>query len=344
MYYRMHRLQELDAEATAGGSPAEPVANAPAPAEPAANAPATAAKPEPTKAADPKPADKPADPPAAPAQKWQDTWREDMAGTLADDATPEAKEEHEKTLKMLKRFTSPAALAQSLREQQRLISSGALKKGLPAKATEEQIKEWRAENGIPESPDKYELKLPDGLVLGDTEKPLIDEYVKALHGENATPAQVNAGVAAYLNIRNAEVQRVQEQDVADSKATEDELRAEWGGEYRTNIASIEAMLGNMPKEAAEALKNARGPGGKALINNPGIVAWLAGQARVQGFVGATMTPNGGDLGKTVDDEIAAIEATQFNKDGTKNPAYWKSDKAIARYSQLLESRNRLNKA
>lgn len=265
-----------------------------------------------------------------------------MAGELPANASEEEKEEHEKLVKRLKRLNSPGDAAKVLREQDKLIPT--LKRAAPPKnATPEQMAQWRAEVGIPESPDKYEIKLPDGLVLGDHEKPLVDEYVKALHGEHATPAQVNAGVAAYLRIRDQEVQRIQEQDVNDSKTVEDELRQEWGGEYRRNVESVNAMLGNLPTDVAEAVKNARGPGGKALVNNVGVMTWLAGLARERGFVGATLTPQGGDLGASVSAEIKEIEAKMWNPDGTRGP-YYSDPKMQARYQELKAAEGRLKKA
>lgn len=45
------------------------------------------------------------------------------------------------------------------------------------------------------------------------------------------------------------------------------------------------------------------------------------------------------VGPSVGDQIAAVESTMFNADGTKNAAYWNSGEATQRYSELLAARD-----
>src|SRR3546814_3644725 len=55
---------------------------------------------------------------------------------------------------------------------------------LPIYATPEQIAEWRKEQGIPEKPEDYDLKFDNGLVIGEADKPLVAEFLKASHATN----------------------------------------------------------------------------------------------------------------------------------------------------------------
>jgi hypothetical protein len=263
-----------------------------------------------------------------------------MAGTLPDNASEDEKAEHGKLAARLKRFNSPADAAKALREQDKLISSGQLKKPLPAKATEAQIKEWRAENGIPETPDKYDLTMPDGLVFGDDDKPVIDSLVKDLHGVNASNEVVKGALKAYANIKAAQIEALTQRNTDAKKAVEDELRAEWGEDYRSNIDAVGSMLGHAGDSVAQALFTARDANGVMMLHNPAVSRWLAAHARELGFVAGTIVPAGGDLGASMDDEIAKIEKSMHDENGRKSDAYWKNDKAQKRYSDLLEARER----
>ncbi len=271
---------------------------------------------------------------------WRADWREKMAGDLADTATDEEKSEHTKLLKRLQRFNSPADAAKALREQDKLISSGQLKKALPKNATPEQVKAWRTENGIPESADKYDLGVPADAELIDLQKDMLQAYAAKMHEANASPEVVKAGVASILEYSQRVAEQMQAANAeAKSEATET-LRAEWGADYKPNIDGVDSLLRNAPTAVAEAIYGARLPNGVQVMNDPEVVRWLAGHARELGYVGATVVPQGGDLGKTIEDEIASVEKSMFNEDGTKNKAYWGSDSAQKRYSDLLESQKR----
>ena len=328
--FKQHFYQAPEGEGDGGGGAAviDPPAPSSAPAAAAATASAPAAS---APAASPAPA-APAPSPAAdpPKPAWPEDWR-----TLAASGD-------EKTAKLLERYTTPAEVAKALREVNIRISKGELKAPLKKDATPEELKAWRTEQGIPETPDKYDLTLPDGMVIGDNDKPYVDAYAAALHAENASPSTVKAGIAAFMRARQAQVAKIAENDATHKDEVESTLVEAWGhGDYKRNVASITAMLGQADSTVADVVLNARGPDGRAIANNPAVLKWLAGHARELGFVGGTIPPAGGTNAETIDGEIKRIEATRFNADGSRNPAYWKDDKVQARYRELLDARDRL---
>src|SRR5437899_6272156 len=152
-------------------APAAPAAS-PAPVKEVPGAPAAPATP--TSALDPgAPPAAPGTPPAAPAtpaQTWPEDWREQIYGS------------DPKLLARLQRYGSVKDVANALVAAQNRISSGELKSALKANATPEEAAAWRLENGIPETPDKYDLKMPSGIVFGEADKPFIDSYPKHPHG------------------------------------------------------------------------------------------------------------------------------------------------------------------
>lgn len=318
-----------------GGAPAPSPAPSPSPAPPA---PAPAPEPAPAPPApspSPAPSPEPAPPAPAPAPvaaKWPDDWRMQMSG--GDD----------KAAKLLERYTDPGAVGKALRELNVKISKGELKAPLKKDATPEEVAAWRTEQGIPADPKGYDLKFDNGLVIGDTDKPLVDKYIAAMHGENATPAQVKAGVQAYLQMQDDLKRQVAETDIDHAAELEEDLRAEWGADYKKNVGAVMSMLGQADKKVADLIMNARGADGRAIANDPGVLRWLAGHARQLGFVNGTTVAMGADPGKSIDDEIASIKAKQFNTDGSRNPAYWKDEKLQTRYRELLSAKERMAKA
>lgn len=327
-----HVYQDEEGDGNSGGGAAAPAAApaaaspAPAPggeggATPPASAPAGAAPAAPAAA------------PAADAPKpptWPEDWRSLAAGG------------DEKTAKLMERYASPTEMAKALRELNVRISKGELKAPLKKDASPEELKAWREEQGIPETPDKYDLTLPDGLVIGDNDKPYVDAYVAALHAENASPAVVKAGVAAYMQARQQQVAAIAERDGTQREEVEAELVAEWGhSDFKRNVAAVKSMLGQADSEVADMVLNARGPDGRAIANSPKVLRWLAQHARELGYVGGTIPPAGGSNAETVDSEIKKIEGLQYLEGGARNPAYWKDEKLQARYRELLEARNRL---
>lgn len=311
----------------------EAPAPAPTPTPAPAQVPATA--PEPSQAPAPEPAPGPA--PAPPASKWSDTWREDMAGVLPDDATEDQKADHTKLLKRLQRFNTPADAAKALREQDKLISSGQLKRALTKDAKPEQIAEWRKENGIPESADKYDLGVPADIELSEFDNKMLTGFAARAHAANMTPEQAKAATAAFFETREAIAESVQKADAEALAETTETLRAEWGADFRANFDGINSWLINQDSQAVEALKSARLANGVSLLNNVEVRRMLAAHARELGYVGSTVVPSGGDLGASIETELADLKKQMGTADWEKN------SKGQARYMQLVEAQSRMNK-
>lgn len=283
-------------EGGGGGAPAPSPAPAPAPAPSPAPAPGPAPSPSPSPSPSPAPA--PAEPP---------DWRATFVGTLPENATEDAKREHEALVNLAKRYNSLPDAARALRAAQLKFSSGQVITKLPENATEAQVKEWRAENGIPETPDKYELKLEPGLVVSSEDKQMLAPILQAMHAVNARPDAVAAGVNAYFKMREEEIATVVADNQKAGKEMKIALSEEWGPrDYVANIEGVNAMLTTWGADVAKAFEQAAGPDGIQLIHNPAVMRALARAARESGFVGASLTP-GGDLGSGVASRIEALQ-------------------------------------
>lgn len=253
--------------------------------------------------------------------KWPDNWREAYAGN------------DEKKLGVIKRYGSPTAALDALLAAQAKISSGELKQALPKDADEAAIKAWRAENGIPESPDKYEVKLEDGLVMGEQDKPMVDKFVAEMHKAHAHPSHVNAALNTYYKLQEEAVAAQQQADETFQRESEDKLRVEMGTDFRTNMNIVKNFISTAPSGLGERLMGARLADGRMLGDDPDALRWLTELGRKTNPV-ATVT---GGVGPAAMDSLNTELANLKKMMGDHESEYWKgpnADKNQARYREL----------
>lgn len=306
----------------------------PAPTPPESS-PAPAPSPEPTPAPVPNPAPTPAPDPVASAEKWRENYATKKA--TVDGKLDQAA--HDKLLSRLKRFSTIDDALESFFNADKKIADGSYKKSLGDKATPEEIAEYRKANGIPETHDKYLEKLPDGLVIGEEDKPFIEKFTKAFHDKNADPAVVAAAIKTYYEVVDEQEGLRAEANAAAKTVTEDELRGEWGADYRANTNLINAFISSMPKDLQEELFQSAKPDGTQIMNNPAMLKWLAQQARELNYTGAVL-PSGEASAKGLESELNEMKALM----GNASSKYWKgpeSAKLQARYRELVEIQQKL---
>lgn len=273
-------------------------------------------------------ADKPDDIIKADETKPTDDWRVRLSGG------------DEKELKRLARFASEADVYKAYRELETKKSKGELVSKLSKDATPEQVAQWRKDNDIPESPDKYDLKFDNGLVIGEQDKPLIDEFVTKMHTENASPAQVKAAIASYYEILGKQQQEQAESDAAFKDEALEGLREEWGGDYKKNLNAVNGFLQSLPEDTRLAFETARTQNGALIGNDPAIIKWLAATAYEINPAASIMPSSISNPGAAIGDEIASIEKLV----GDRSSAYWKgpeAEKMQARYLELISARDKI---
>lgn len=214
------------------------------------------------------------------------------------------------------------------------IGAGELRSRLPDNATKEQITAWRNENGIPESPDKYDLA---DVKVAAEDKAMVDGFLAKLHGANAPAAVAKEAIAWYYDEAERRTEERLEKDRQVATTSEDALRAEWGGEYRTNVNMVNGLLETVPADVRDLFKSGRMGDGTPIMSSPSVLKALAGWARQINPV-TTVVPNAGaNIGSAIEDEIKAIENTMRND----RKAYNEDDQMQARYRELLDARSRI---
>ena len=256
------------------------------------------------------------------APSFPDDWREQLAGG------------DEKLLNELKRFTSPQMLVKSWKDTRTKISSGKYKTALPDDPSEEELAAWRAENGVPESWEQYDRDLGDGMILGEEDAPIVDNFLKAMHERNL-PASVAKDVLRWYYEFNDGIQQEQyERDVQFKESAIEDLRSEWGAEYKANLNAIRGLVGD---EIGSLLFGARAEDGTRLGDHPAVLKFLAQTARELNPA-ATIIPGAGTNSlDSIADEMKRMEAMM----GNPASAYWKDEKMQERYRTLLTARDRL---
>lgn len=297
--------------------------------------PASSATPTPTPApavsATPTPTPAPA--PAATPAAFPDDWRQQyVAHAKGDDGL----------LKRLERYASPMAALDALIAAQNKISSGEIKvqSPFPEKGSDEQKAAWRKDNGIPEAPDKYELKFDDGLVIGEEDKPVVDEFLKAAHAANMKPADAKTALNFYFKNREAEIQARAEADSSQRQETLDALNAKYGGDFRRNINMAKSLIQTAPPEVAALIESARS-NGEALFNNADFVDWWVNLARQVNPVATVVPGDGQAVASQIDARIAEIEGyMKAKKNSPEGKKYWGDPKIQAELRDLYSARDR----
>lgn len=258
-------------------------------------------------------------------QQQQDDWRARMAG------------EDKKLLGFLGRYPSEKAFVEAAKKDRDTLFANKTVK-LPDNPTDEEVAAYRKANGIPDEATGYFDALDD-ITVGDDDKPIVEQFLSAMHETNAPPALVKAAVSTYYQI-------VEEQQAAEADADRimqsesiEALREEWGPDYKRNLNAMHNYLETLPETVRSAFTHGRGADGRPLGFNADVVKWLAGKALEENPL-ATVTPGAGQTSvQAVDARIAEIEG----KMGNRNSEYWRgpqSAKMQAEYRDLITMRDK----
>lgn len=265
---------------------------------------------------------------------------EGASGAGGDDWRARLSGGDEKLLGYLGRLPSEKAVVERLKKHEDDLKAGKYLKPLPENATDKEIAEYRAQNGVPEKAEGYLDKLPDGLVVGDDDRPAVNTFIEAMHALHAPRPIVEAALGAYYKL--AEQQQADEVDrIAEAKETSIlALRDEWGADYKRNLNAVDSFLKTLPEDVAAALSGGTDADGIPLANSAPVIKWLAAQALEANPLSTVVPGAGANQASAVQDEIAKLEAMMQDR----KSEYWtgpNSDKNRARLRELYEAKEKL---
>lgn len=246
----------------------------------------------------------------------------------------------EKLLAKLNRYSSPQAVLDALIAAQKKISEG-VKSTKPdkEKATPEELAAWREANGIPESPDKYELTLSDDVVLGEEDQAGLAGFLEIAHELDLPSSAASKVVDWYLQHKEAEIEALNQRDIQQREEAMEALREEMGPDFKLNRNLISGLLDTAPEGLKEQLLSARLPDGTALFNNPHAFRFFANLARTVNPVAAIVPGTGMNAPQAIESELEKLNEMMKDPDS----AYWKGPSAAKnqeRYRQLLDAKQK----
>lgn len=268
-------------------------------------------------------------PPAPTAVDW-DTVKQSVMDGIEDD------KERASVKTLLDRTGDPSKLVAITRELQRAVSDGGRVKIPGADATDEERAAFYKQINQPDNPEGLveNIKLSDGVILGDLDKPVVDDFAKAVHGATTPQEFVDKTVDWYLQLQDQQIAEMDTQDEANRTATQQELRNTWGDGYQREMNIAEMAFKDAPA-VKELLMEARLSDGTVLKDNADAMKWLNHIAR-QSYEVQTVVQDGEANINTVESEIEEIE--KFRRENKS--AYFKDEKKQARYRELLGVRER----
>ena len=219
------------------------------------------------------------------------------------------------------------------------IARGDVAKVLGEKPTDDEVKEYRKANNIPEDPSKYKLELSDGRKIEEHHQPAVDKMLDRLHKIHASPRVASEAVNALFDLQEMEIEYQNQLDMQAITEFNNQLRPEWGSDYSRNMKILKTFTESLPGTLGKQILDARLPDGTPFGSSPDVARWmieLALNANPLHTVADGGTPSSLDM---VNDEIAKL--TKLSGDHTSE--YWKgptAEKNQLRMRQLIDARER----
>jgi len=271
---------------------------------------------------------------------------EDLRKMIAEHYAAGDKKAEAKELRRLERVKDIKSLWGLYRELEGKFTSGGLIKKPGKDAKPEEIAEFHKAMGVPEKPEDYfkDIKLENGAVIGEADKPLVDAFAQRVHKVGATPAMVTEALNWYYQQQEEQAAAMDEADDEFRRESERALKDEYGAAFKRMTNAIGPLFSTAPggtdiKNDASLyarLMGGRTADGRIIGNDPDIVRWLVSLAQDVNPA-ATVVEDGNQSGLTIDAEIKQIE-TRMKED---RRGYFKDEAAQARYRELITARDKI---
>jgi hypothetical protein len=186
------------------------------------------------------------------------------------------------------------------------------------------------------------VKLENGAVIGEADKPLVDAFAQAVHKAGAPPQVLNAALNWYFKNQEDQAAAMDEADETFRVEAERALKDDLGPAFKRKVNAIGSLFDIAPggpdikneKSLYARLMGGRTADGKIIGNDPDVVRFMMALA-LDRNPAATVVEDGDQSGKSIDAEIRDIEQVMR----TDRRRY---DKEFApRYGELLAARDKV---
>lgn len=205
-------------------------------------------------------------------------------------------------------------------------------------AKDQPVADWMKANaavfGLPEAPEGYEIQrpqLPEGMTWDEG---LEGKFRSIAHANGMTPAQVQANVDMFAEMRAAEFQNVATEMRTASDAMRQELERDWGAQYGAKV--------QLAQKGAQAMAEKAGLGTEQIlaigqllrpkVGDAGIMRLFAAVGEAMGDDAFVPSAAGsGGVGIAMTPQEAKAEHDRFvGPDGDYGKAWAKGDQASVR--------------
>lgn len=179
------------------------------------------------------------------------------------------------------RYSTIDDAANALLEKEQMLSKRVAMPG--ENATEEDMARFRKAMGVPDSVDGYDVESmkPEAYTAEEWQseavQSVLSPVIAAAHAAGVNQSGLKSVVDAYLNVSAAAAAEQARQDAAWAEAAEEQLRSDWGSDYKANMAAAESAIAGIPGIADLVLKD-----GSQLGNNPLFIRIAADLGRLRG--------------------------------------------------------------
>lgn len=196
-------------------------------------------------------------------------------------------------------------------------------------APEEDVAAYRKQIGVPESPEGYTFKMPEGQKATDADKEFHKTMSEAFHKLNITSAQA-AGLNAVVNELTTATQKADKKFADESEAA---LKRDWGKEYDQNKTHADRAADFAFGDQIEEARHLELKDGRFLMDHPVMLRALAaiGREMQEGGLVPPLTGDAAEQAKTqlqdIRDRIAQAQAKGDSKEADR--LYQKEQQLIA---------------
>lgn len=239
----------------------------------------------------------------------------------------------DKVLKELNKYKNLGEFTKSKLALQEQFSKTRPVPQLPKDATPEQIKEYREAAGIPESWEKYDTTLDKGLTIGEIDKPIVNEYLKAFHDANLKPDEVKKVLQIHFEKQNQlAAESIKKADEYEAQ-TKTVLIEQLGPKYDERMTMVSSFIKTaLGEEVFNKLNGAIAPDGTYLISDPKFLNYFLEASKNQ-YGNPTPAPTKGA-------EMTGLlsRKAELEKISSTNPKQWyDSGELREEYNNILST-------
>lgn len=254
---------------------------------------------------------------------------------------------YKKELARLERLAdlSPKTLYGMYRELEAKLSEGGLVK-IPGKdAKPEEIAAFQKAMGWTEKPEDMigQIKLDNGMVIGEADKPMLTNFLTAVHGATSAQDFASKATAWYYNSQEEAAAALDEADDTFRREAERALKDELGPAFKRRINSISTLFATAPGGADAKNPNSvmarllggRTADGKIIGNDPEISKLLMTWSHEINPVASVVEDGASGTSRSIDTELAELKALR-----STNPQRYYSAEVQKRELELIEAKQK----